>query len=83
MAKIFVDVMTPGNGKTYEFQTDDSILVSAAIARMAEEVISLEEKNMIFDEKTMLCNVHTGQVLPSNKPLYAAGVRSGHKLILV
>ena len=83
VAKIYVDVLTPGNGKTYEFQTDDGILVSAAIIRMGEEIISLEEGNMIFDEKTMLFNVQTGQVLPNSKPLSSAGVKSGHKLILV
>jgi uncharacterized ubiquitin-like protein YukD len=83
MAKIFVDVFTPGNGKTYELQLNDSMAISAAKSRMAEEILHIEERSMSFHEQTQLCDLTTGAVLPDNAPLSAAGVKSGHRLLLV
>lgn len=83
MAKIFVDVFTPGNGKTYEFQLDDSITVASAKLHMIEDILQLEERGMSFSEQTLLCDLATNAILPDNAPLSTANVRSGHKLLLV
>ena len=83
MAKIFVDVFTPGNGKTYEFKLDDSITVEDAKAQMVEEILQIEESSMSFNEQTQLCDMTSGAVLPNNAPLSAANVKSGNKLLLV
>jgi len=83
MAKIFVDVFTPGNGKTYEFQLDDSLTVAAAKVRMVEEILQIEERSMSFHEETLLCDLTLETVLPDNAPLSAAKVKSGHRLLLV
>ena len=83
MAKIFVDVLTPGNGKTYEFQLDDSMTVSAAKSRMVDEILQIEERSMSFHEETQLCDLTLETVLPDNAPLSAVNVKSGHRLLLV
>ena len=83
MTKIFLDVFTPGNGKTYEFQLDDRLTVQAAKNRMAEEILRLEERGMNFGAQTLLCDLMTNTILPDNAALSGAGVRSGHRLLLV
>jgi len=83
MAKISVDVFTPGNGKSYEFQLDDSIDVQTAKTRMVDEILQLEERGMSFHSFVMLCDATTKRALPDNLPLSATDVKSGHKLLLV
>ena len=83
MAKIFVDVYTPGNGKSYEFQLNDNIIVSDAKSRMVDEILQIEESSMSFHEQTKLCDLTTGTILPDNTPLSTAKVKSGDKLLLV
>jgi len=82
MAKIFVDVFTPGNGKTYEFQMDDSMTVSSAKSHMIDEILQIEEHSMSFHEETRLCDMALESVLPDNAPLSVMNVKSGHKLLL-
>ena len=83
MAKIFVDVFTPGNGKIYEFQLSDNTTVSAAKARMVEEILHIEENSMSFNEPTLLSDLPSCIILPGNAPLSALNVKSGNKLLLV
>jgi len=83
MAKIFLDVLTPGNGKTYEFRLDDSVTVREAKSRMAEEILQIEESSMSFDNQLQLCDFESNAVLPDNVPLSAANVKSGDKLLLI
>jgi hypothetical protein len=83
MAKIFVDVSTPGNGKTYEFHLDDTLTVEAAKNWMAEEIRQIEENGIVFNECLLLSNLDLKHILPDNTPLSMAGVESGHTLILV
>ena len=82
MAKIFVEVFTPGNGKTYEFQLEDSMTASSAKSRMVDEILQIEERSMSFHEETQLCDLTLKTVLPDNAPLSALKVKSGHKLLL-
>jgi len=83
MAKIFVDVFTPGNGKTYEFQLSDNITVNDANSRMVEEILQIEENSMSFNEPTLLCDLPSCRILPGNASLSAVIVKSGNKLLLV
>jgi len=83
MSKIFVDVLTPGNGKTYEFQLNDSTTVLEAKTRMVEEILQIEESSMSFHEQTQLYDMVSGIVLLDNHPLSTANVKSGNTLLLV
>jgi hypothetical protein len=83
MASIYVDVHTPGNGKKYELQLNDNIIVSIMKQKIVEEIFLLEENNLFFDDNVLLCNASQGQILPDNVTLSAAGVKSGHNLLLI
>ena len=83
MAKIYVDVYTPGNGKTYEFQLNDSTVVLDVKSRMVDEILHIEESSMSFHEQTKLCDLTTGITLNDYTPLSIAKVKSGDKLLLV
>jgi len=83
MSKIFVDVFTPGNGKTYEFQLNDSTKVFEAKMRMVDEILQIEESSMSFHEQVQLYDLVSGTVLLDNQPLSTANVKSGNTLLLV
>ena len=84
MAKIFVEVNTPGNGKTYEFQLDDHMTVARVKAKMIDEIVEAEDGNITLKpEKAMLCNKSTRVLLKEQEMLITAGVKSGQVLILL
>jgi len=81
--KILIEVFTPGNGKTYEFQLDGSMTAASAKSRIIDEILRIEEQSMSFHEETQLYDMTLETVLPDNAPLSAVNVESGHKLLLV
>jgi len=85
MSRIYVDVRTPGNGKTYEFAVESNMTVGQALARMADEITEFEDGNItIRAEDALLCVEDTEAVVRDRSlTLRAAGVRSGHRLILI
>ncbi|HWQ79799.1 MAG TPA: ubiquitin-like domain-containing protein [Anaerovoracaceae bacterium] len=84
MSKIYVDVNTPGNGKTYEFQLDSMMTVGQAKTRMIDEITEIENGNITLKpEKVELCDINAGKQLSDAETLRATGVKSGHRLILL
>ena len=84
MTKLFVDVFLPGNGKTYEFQLDSSMLVEKATDRIINNICEAENNTVSIDPATaVLSDVSLSSRLDAGMTLQAAGVKSGHKLILV
>ena len=82
--KIYVDVKTPGNGKTYEFQLDDTMAVGQVKAIMMDEITEIESGNITLNpEKVILSNINTCSRLSDADTLKEAGVRSGQSLLLV
>jgi hypothetical protein len=82
--KIFVEVNTPGNGKTYEFQLDSIMTVGQVKAKMIDEITEIESGNITLDHKNaMLSNLSTKARLSDSKTLTAAGIKSGHSLLLL
>jgi hypothetical protein len=82
--KIYVDVRTPGNGKTYEFQLDNKMTVGQVKVKMIEDIIEIENGNIAFDaDKVILSSLDLKTRLSDADALYAAGVKSGHSLLLV
>ena len=81
--KIFVDVLTPGNGKTYEFQLDSTMTVGQVKLKMIEEITEIESGNITLNaERAILNNVNTKARLSDADSLKAAGIKSGHRLLL-
>jgi len=84
MAKLFVDVFLPGSGKTYEFQLDGSILIGQATALIINNIRDAENNTVDIDPGTaVLSDVNQSVRLNAAMTLQAAGVKSGHRLILV
>lgn len=84
MAKLFIEVKTPGNGKTYEFQLDSTMTVRQVKVKMIDEITELENGNITLKpEKTILCNLNTRIKLDEGDTLKTAGIKSGQSLLLV
>ena len=82
--KIYVDVKTPGNGKTYEFQLDSTMTVGQVKAVMIDEITEIESGNItLVPEKVILSNINTRARLSDADTLSEAGVKSGQSLLLV
>jgi len=82
--KIYVDVKTPGNGKTYEFQLDSVMTVGQVKAKMIEEITEIESGNITLDpEKVILSNLNTKKRLTDTDMLTKAGIKSGQSLLLL
>ena len=81
--QILTDVVTPGNGKTYEIILDDKLTVGAAKERIIEEITSFENGCIEFDEGAALFSCTSQTLLPDNRNLRKAGLRSGQTIILV
>lgn len=82
--KIYVDVKTPGNGKTYEFQLDSTMTVGQVKAIMIDEITETESGNIrLIPEKVILSNINTRERLSDSDTLTEAGVKSGQSLLLV
>ena len=84
MTKLFVDVFLPGSGKSYEFQLDGSMLVGQATVQIINNICEAENNTVAIDSSTaLLSDVNISRRLNTGMTLQAAGVRSGHTLILV
>jgi len=84
MTKLFVDVFLPGNGKIYEFSLDGSMLVGQATDRIIDNIREAENNTVSVDPKTaILSDSNLSMRLNAGMTLQAAGVKSGHTLILV
>ena len=82
--KIFVEVKTPGNGKTYEFQLDSNLTVRQAKSMMIDEITEIENGNITLNpESSILSSLNTQSRLEDARTLTAAGVKSGHCLLLL
>ena len=84
MAKIYVEVTTPGNGKTYEFQLDSLMTVGQVKMKMINEIVELENGNITLQpEKTMLYNLNSRIHLNEISNVKTAGIKSGQTLLLL
>ena len=81
--RIFVDVLTPGNGKTYEFQLDSTMSVGQVKEIMIDEITEIESGNITLNSKTVILgNLNTRARLSDLDSLTEAGIKSGHSLLL-
>jgi len=80
---MIIEVVTPGNGKTYELILDDKLTVGIAKGKIIEQITAFENDNIAFDEKVALFSPVEKDRLPDYRNLRKAGVRSGQKLYLL
>jgi len=81
--RLIVEVITPGNGKTYEILLDDTLTVGTAKEKIIEQIISFENENIAFDDNVALFSSTARSPLPDFKNLRAAGVKGGQSLLLL
>jgi hypothetical protein len=81
---LLIDVYSPGNGKTYEFQLDGSMTAGQAKAGIISGILEASGASAAFDADTaVLCDVSSERRLPDSATLREAGVKSGGRLIIV
>lgn len=84
MSRIYVDVYTPGNGNTYEFQLDDRLSVCDCTAQMIAEIRELENNSIPLEAgRTVLFHSASRLPLADGDTLRGANVRSGARLLLL
>jgi hypothetical protein len=81
--KILLEVVTPGNGKTYELVLDDKLTVGAAKEKIAEQIQAFENGNIAFDSGVALFATSFRARLQDNLNLRNAGVRGGQMVYLL
>jgi len=80
---MILEVITPGNGKTYEIMLDDILTVGAAKEKIIEQITEFENGNIAFDETVALYAPATQTRLPEYRNIRKAGVKSGHPVLLL
>ena len=81
--RILLEVVTPGNGKTYELMLDDTLTVKTAKESIIEQIVAFENGNIDFDENVALFLPATQNRLLDHKNLRKAGVKSGQPILLL
>jgi hypothetical protein len=81
--KILVEVITPGNGKTYELMLDDKLTVGAAKEKIIEEIQAFENGCIEFDENVAIYSTSSRAHLHDNRNLHKTGLRSGQTVFLL
>lgn len=83
MAKLFLEISAPANGKSYEFSLDNSILVSDLVAKLTADIAEFENGSISFQSGgTMLFSTEHQYCLPTEKTLSECGIKSGSRLII-
>jgi hypothetical protein len=81
--RINIEVITPGNGKTYELMLDDTLTVGAIKEKIIEQIVAFENGNIAFDENAAIFSPATRTPLPSHKNLRIAGIKGGQSVYLL
>ena len=81
---ILVDIFVPGIDKNYDFQLNETIVISAVIEEIGEMISQKEQLDIMGDiDDLQLCDRRKQVLLPKNKTLAECGIMTGESLILV
>lgn len=81
---ILVDIFVPGIDKNYDFQLNETIIISAVIEEIGEMISQKEQLDIMGDiDDLQLCDRKKQVLLPKNKTLAECGIMTGESLILV
>ena len=81
--RILIEVITPGNGKTYELVLDDKLTIGAAKEKIIEQIIAFENGCIAFDESAALFSPVSRIRLPDERNLRKAGLQGGQSVYLL
>lgn len=81
---ILVDIFVPGIDKNYDFQLNETIIISVVIEEIGEMISQKEQLDIMGDiDDLQLCDRRKEVLLPKNKTLAECGIMTGESLILV
>lgn len=84
MSKLYLEVQAPGNAKTYEFRTDNSMTVGAVKRAFIRQISELENHALFEDPSQVLfCSRQLEGLLQDDETLVEVGVKSGDTIILL
>ena len=83
--KIYVEILTPGNGKKYEIVLDDKSTVGQTKERIVQEIIEFESDRELLSlgGNLSLYSLDEMQAIPDYKNVRLAGIKSGQTLLLI
>lgn len=81
---ILVDVFVPSIDKTYDFQLNETIVISTVLEELGEMIEQKEHLELIGNiEDLQLCDRQRMMLLPKNRTLAESEIVTGCSLILV
>ena len=84
MAKIFLEIVTPGNGKKYEFMLDDMQTAGAAREKIIDEITDFEDGRIsLSHQSSKLYDPVALRALQDGLALRRQNVASGCRLLLL
>jgi len=84
MSKVFVEVVAPGNGKTYEFQLESRMTGAQAIRKIVEEILEVEQGGIgLRAEDAILLDMECRCRISGSAPLFFFFLKSGHTLMVI
>lgn len=83
--KIYVDILTPGNGRKYEIVLDDRSIVGQIKDKIIQEITEFENDGETFSlgENLSIYSLEDRKVIPDYKNVRTAGIKSGQVFILI
>jgi hypothetical protein len=83
--RIYVEILTPGNGKKYEIVLDDKSNIAQAKERIVQEIIEFESDSepISLGENLLLYSMEDKRAVPDYKNVRLAGIKSGQTLLLI
>ncbi len=85
MEKIIVEIKCPSVYKSYDFRISSNMLAGKGIARIIEEIRSIEQNGRLFSDSSsaVLISKDTGAVLNREMTFSENGIRSGDTLMII
>lgn len=81
---ILVDVYVPSVNQTYDFRIDEYSKIGTVIEELSTMVCQKEQCEIRGNqEELMLCTMDKQQMIPRDLTLWATGILTGSRLILV
>ena len=84
MSKIYLEVSTPGNAKTYEFSADSRMTAGRVKAQFIRQIEAVENFSLFENKDSVLFScLDLEGLLQDDDILGEVGVKSGSRIILL
>ena len=83
METIIVEICIASTGTVADFMLPAHVQVSKLIGELARLIEQYYQETTFASETPMLCDMNTRRYVPENQTLAQAGIRDGHRLMIV